>query len=246
MIFEELAQDGCPLASCAAVCRDWQAVFEPKTFARLTITQKRAAAMNDIVGRHSRRRHVKYILFWIKLPAYGCSRCNLQTDPSWYKRETAIIKGALKDFLRALSTWQPGGDLLLDITIHSPSDSKHWFKAHHYGSDAVPTSDGGGQSLARTHDPHHGWIHGRQGSHPLEAVLRVYKVLIVQTDQLPKLACKAPAVTRLLFRRQSRIHLYPEFIAPLCERLPNLEEVHCEFWRGRDRDVLAYTDFCKS
>lgn len=52
------------------------------------------------------------------------------------RTDTIVITTALQDLFLALSAWEPNGrSLLLDISVHCPSDSEHWFKYLTFGPD---------------------------------------------------------------------------------------------------------------
>ncbi|KAF7906091.1 hypothetical protein EAF00_000370 [Botryotinia globosa] len=42
--------------------------------------------------------------------------------------DNTLIATAILNLFTTLSVWEPGSSLLLDISVHSPSDSEHWFK----------------------------------------------------------------------------------------------------------------------
>lgn len=76
---------------------------------------------------------MKYIWFFWELEEYECSAC--APEEVLYERPTVSpsqvdnfrLKVAFQVHFQTLSTWAPAGDLVLDISVHSPSDSKHWF-----------------------------------------------------------------------------------------------------------------------
>jgi len=114
--------------------------------------------------------------------------------------------------------WDPNSELILDISIYSPSDSEHWFKYLTFVPDT--TSDMlGGSGRKQTmldkvyDDPQHGWVAGfRHSAPPRAAIRKVFHSVMdegpfdsVQSelqwwDQLPPV----PAVTSLLLRQQNR------------------------------------------
>lgn len=153
MILKALIQEGCYLAHYATVCREWQSVVEQKSFGRLKLTPSRLAGFGDMV--HRQRVLVKYIWLCIELREYDCSQCEIgETDP-WHGSNTDIIKKAIRELFSVLSKWEPSRSLVLDISVHSPSDSKHQFKYVKFGSDALPEFDVN-QETADSHDPRHG------------------------------------------------------------------------------------------
>lgn len=65
LILEALIQDGCSLASLAAVSRDWQATVERHNFARIKLTPSRLPHFGSIVYR--RRAFVRVSSFRIQV-----------------------------------------------------------------------------------------------------------------------------------------------------------------------------------
>lgn len=67
-----------------------------------------------------------------------------------------LVANAIRDLFSALSTWEPNGELLLDISIHSPSDSKYLLKYLTFEpeltSDACSSLGGAGLQDKAGHD----------------------------------------------------------------------------------------------
>ncbi len=71
----------------ASVCREWQHVFEPWTFNRLTLDQDRLADFDIIVSRNERRRsYVDQIALSIRLDEYDCTSCEKEEDEATIQR----------------------------------------------------------------------------------------------------------------------------------------------------------------
>lgn len=202
MILEALVQDENCLARYATVCREWQPVIEKKTFSRLKLTLPRLAHFYDMTLL--RRRLVKYIWLCIELQEYDCSLCEIEKSSSWHKSNTAIVKKAIWDFSFVLSTWEPTGSLLLDISVHSPSDSRHRFKGLHFEPDAVPESDHE-QETTYIHNPRHRCYNEKHVSLQPErrSINRLFEDIELELDFWEKLP-KIRAVTGVLLRRQTR------------------------------------------
>ena len=80
-----------------------------------------------------------------------------------------------------LGTWEPKGDLILDISIYSLSDSEHWFKYLTFMPDASSAEISAGGGIEHTtlkkvyHDPQHGWVAGfRRSAPPTSAIEKVF------------------------------------------------------------------------
>ncbi|KAL8894158.1 MAG: hypothetical protein Q9207_008540, partial [Kuettlingeria erythrocarpa] len=227
------------LAHYATICREWQGVIEETTFGRLTLTPSRLDSFQKVPQRQMAL--VKYIWLNIELHAYDCSQCeNGETDP-WWEGNAEIIRKAIRDLFRSLSTWGHGESLVLDISAHSPSDLKHYSKHLHFGSDAVPEV-GLRLGMAQTHDPRHGWFNGqRQDYPPIGAIDRLFEDIQMEEDfwnGLPEVG----AVTCLLLRRQTRRRWEPTSLGKMLRLLPRLQEVYYEPWREWDRVDQVLTD----
>ncbi|KAI0543608.1 hypothetical protein F4679DRAFT_577490 [Xylaria curta] len=132
--------------------REWQIIIERHNFARIKLTPSRLAGFEP--------------------KEYDYAECAPRDPDAWgvSDNDNILITTAFKDMLLAIIAWElegePNGDLLLDISVHSPSDSKHWFKY-----------------LTLEHDtplhmsnqiPRHGWVAGNQNS--ILTNMAIYKV----------------------------------------------------------------------
>ncbi|SPQ24115.1 e7ab612f-d148-4bd1-8e09-6e5908cda157 [Thermothielavioides terrestris] len=143
-ILEALLQTGPSLASFATVSREWQTVIERHNFSRIKLTPgSRLAEFGSMVFRN--RALVRYIWFCIELDAYDCSECEPQSrDPETWgfsDEDNVRIVNGFEALFSTLGTWEPrpSGEMLqLDISIHSPSDSEHWFKYLTFEPDLPP------------------------------------------------------------------------------------------------------------
>lgn len=155
-----------------------------------------------------------------------------------------FITAAFQKLFSVLSLWEPCGDreLVLDISIYSPSDSEHWFKYLTFLPDAAP----GKQLVKKTlpaetyNDPKHGWVDGFRRWAPRGcAIDNIFSEIMSHLsedteemergwwDQLPAV----PAVTSLVYRQQNRRRWSPRSLARLFARFPNLQEIFYEPWR---------------
>ncbi|KAK5989682.1 hypothetical protein PT974_07937 [Cladobotryum mycophilum] len=238
MILRNLTHSGCSLARHATVCREWQAVIEQSNFKRLKLTPTRLTGLGSLSHRH--RRHVKYLWLCIELQEYDCSQCEkLETDDD-DEENCEIMEESMQELLHILSTWEPTGNLLLDISVHSPSDAKHYFKHIDFESDALPESNGTSQAID-IHDPRHNWVNGKQTSlPPPDSMFRTFKDIEMSPDfwrDLPEVR----VVTGLLLRRQTRRRWEPSGIEKLIKLLPALQEIHYEPWREWSKVEKLFT-----
>lgn len=257
LILEALIQDGCPLGRLAAVSREWQTEIERYNFARIRLTPSRLVDFSSMI--HRNRALVRYIWFCLELDDYDCTKCaptrGMLTE--WEEAfaisdtDNCPITTAFQTLFSVLSTWDPNGDLILDISIYSPSDSKHWFKYLTFMPDTpleqtIPTKV--------YDDPQHGWVAGFRHSAPsMMAICKIFHSIMDEGpfdseqlelqwwDQLPSV----PAVTSVLLRQQNRRRWKPDSLAHMFARFPRLQEVHYEPWREwdsmqRDTDSSEY------
>lgn len=259
LIFEALVQDGCTLSRLATVSREWQAELERYNFARIKLTPSRLIDFRAMI--HRNRALVDYIWFCLELDDYNCTKCapsGMHTDEDELVEAFAVsdtdkcpITTAFQNLFSILSTWDPPhNDLILDISIYSPSDSKHWFKYLTFMPDTLPNMPvGGGGGIKQTmlknvyDDPQHGWVGGfRHSAPPRGAIRKVFHSVMDEGpfmdnqtelrwwDQLPLV----PAVTTLLLRQQNRRRWKPDSLAHMFARFPKLQEIHYEPWREWD------------
>ncbi|KAL2015916.1 hypothetical protein VTK56DRAFT_4554 [Thermocarpiscus australiensis] len=255
LILEALTQDGCTLGRLATVSREWQTDLERYNFARIKLTPSRLVDFGSMI--HRNRALVRYIWFCLELDDYDCTTCapahatltELEEAFAIGDTDHCPITTAFQSLFSILSTWEPKGGLMLDISIYSPSDSEHWFKYLTFLPD-TPSAEmlaGGGveQTILNKvyHDPQHGWVAGfRHSAPPRAAIRKVFHAIMDEGpfdseqlelqwwDQLPSV----PAVTSLLLRQQNRRRWRPRSLARMFARFPRLQEVHYEPWREWD------------
>ncbi|EAT83669.1 hypothetical protein HBI56_064520 [Parastagonospora nodorum] len=215
-------------AQCAAVCKEWQAILEPKNFSQLALEPSCLDNLETLVIRQ--RPLVQHICLNIDLPGYTCRSCERSDTMS--SRRPTIFRRAILRLFSILSTWQPTGRLTLELSASSPSDSQHWFKNYCFGSGHEDTRDWTQQEKAiNWHDPKHGWVYGQQVKTPdLPAFMRLFSPLCLNVPQnLPVVH----AVTSFCIRRQLRHELFPQVLKALWDKLPRLESIVYELWRAR-------------
>lgn len=257
LILTCLTQDGCPLARLATVCREWQEDIERHNFARIRLTRARLDDFSAMIERN--QALVRYIWFCLEAGDYDCDECGLNgitrvTDPRELNNIFSAVIKSFRTLFTALGKWDSQGDLTLDISFYSPSDSEHWFKYLTFVPDAPSEMlDNRAEEAAMPnrvyHDPKHGWVSGRSdGTTTRAAIFKAFSyIMVLDThwphrmyfhppvdqpevywgDHLPRV----PAVTSLLLRQQNRARLVPEQLAYMLSRFPRLQEVHWEPWR---------------
>lgn len=258
MILKALLQDGCSLASFATVCREWQMMIEQHNFARIKVTLSRLANFRSMTRRN--RALVRYIWLCVELQKYSCAQC----APPWfrfYQREISntddiLIIIAIQSLFSILSTWEPNGNLLLDISVHSPSDSEHWFKyltfEPDFPSEELDPDLYTKQSIPAKLDNHQYDLNTMPYHHkaPKDAIHRIFDGSVAEGpidddgwcnvwhEQLPI----APVVTGLLLRQQTHRRWRPATVAKILTRLPRLQEFWYEPWRAWFWILQEFTD----
>ena len=260
IVLEILLQDGCSVAALlATVSREWQTTIERYTFSRIKLTSSRVAHFGSMV--HRNRSLVRYIWFCLELQEYNCTECESHDPDLLYQSnaDNGLITAAFQDLFSTLSVWEPGGSLLLDISVYSPSDSEHWFKYLTFEPDVASDMCGRDQDaeqsmLVKASDHHHGWVAGRRNViHPPAAIEKIFGEIMGGAlfgseeeegqwwQQLPLV----PAVTSVLLRQQTRRRWKPAALTHMFARLPGLPEIHYEPWREWLGILQHWTDECK-
>ncbi|OIW26987.1 hypothetical protein CONLIGDRAFT_580337 [Coniochaeta ligniaria NRRL 30616] len=211
----------------ATVARDWQSIVEPLNFAEISLT-------------------IRYIWFRVELKQYDCSQCANTDRGRWGldNIDNQFIADAFESLFTILSVWEPRGDLVLDISVYSPSDNQHWFKYLSFCSDAnlgeCSSRRGHDQETTLINDPAHGWVAGQQVLAPEEhAVEKTFDEIMGEgpfDDEEPEMRWWrslpfVPVVGVVLLRQQTRRRWKPVALANMLTRFPNMNELWYEPWR---------------
>lgn len=249
-ILNFLLYDGCSLAGLAAVSREWRTVMEPHNFARIDLTSSRLLKSGPILYR--KRKLIHYIWYRLELQPYNCSLCTSeQDDYGMSDPDSLFVSEAFQGHCSALSLWEPNGDLVLDVSVYSPSDPEHCFKYLDFRPDIRPSgeppfrhryneSSSSSSSWTPPHDSSHGWVDGCQATAPgYGCIDKVFDEIMSEGpfedeeqemewwQRLPSV----PAITGILFRQQNRRRWKPRALANMLTRFPNLNEICYEPWR---------------
>lgn len=243
-ILRFILTDGRSLSQLATVSRQWQATIERHNFEQINLTLWRIPDFGPMTRRN--RALVKSIWLSLELDEYGCTECEGQIGAAGHNGDhcftrtgtnNCIVITAMHDLFLSLSSWKPQGDLKLDISIHSPNDSQHWFKYLSFEPDVL----GQGQTtFSQLEDPDHGWNAGQPPSPPTGAALRhvfgeLLRGVFLNEEEESKwwqTLPEVPAITSMLLRQQNRRRLGPSTLAYMLSRFPRLEELHYEPWRA--------------
>jgi hypothetical protein len=130
---------------------------------------------------------VRYIWFCLELDKYDCTQCAPRGSVLTTEEATAALTGsntdyrsittALQGLFSVLGEWDQDSNLMLDISIYSPSDAQHWFPYLTFMPDSPSNRlEGSGPELTTItqsyHDPPHGWVTGFRHSAPHAAAVR--------------------------------------------------------------------------
>lgn len=272
-ILEYLMQDdSCSLGPFATVSREWQGEIEKRNFARIKVTASRLREFDSMT--HRNRALVRCIWFCVELEEYDCISCGKRglSELDWQQRDqhyrrTAMsnaddwpITRAFQDLFTTLSTWGSNGNLILDISIYSPSDSNHYFKYLTVTPDTLPGT------LVRRRaehtvpgqvfdDPQHGWLDGTPDPPTSKSIRNLSSLFMERSpflreneerqwwDNLPLV----PAVTSIFLRQQNRRRWKRFALARMLSHFPRLQEVHYEPWRGwsnLNQQSVDESEFC--
>ncbi|KAL2832168.1 hypothetical protein BDW59DRAFT_157626 [Aspergillus cavernicola] len=259
LVLEALLQDSCSLAGFATVSREWQMIIERHNFTRIKLTSSRLADFGLII--HRNRALVRYIWLCLELREYDCTLCapHVLEMMGMSNADSTLIITAFLELFSTLSAWEPNGNLLLDISVHSPSDSEHWFKYLTFGPDIPSDKCDRGlceeqSMLVKLDDHQHGWIAGSQDSTPPPAgINKVFDEIMgegpfdndEQENQWWQQLPLVPVVTGVLLRQQNRRRWRPTALAQMFARLPRLQEFYYEPWREWCDTLQRWTDQCE-
>ncbi|KAK7425155.1 hypothetical protein QQX98_000069 [Neonectria punicea] len=233
MILEMLMDDSHGrLASYASVCKEWWPIIERKNFSRLKLRVESLEDFNTIVTIQ-RRGLIKHIWLDIELEAYICEHCKSPGTRSRGRDYASKLRKAIPKIFSILSTWDPAGDLTLELSAQSPNDPQHCCKHEHFGdSDGDLIGDWETQESIHLGDPRYRWTNGHRQW--LAAECRaIPKLFLGLFAGFPEPLPEVHAVTNFVLRRQLRRSLGPSILKPLLEKLPRLECVVYEPWRVR-------------
>ncbi|KAM5383515.1 hypothetical protein ACJZ2D_001964 [Fusarium nematophilum] len=230
----------------ATVSRVWQSIIEPLNFAEISLTVPRLADLNSQAILFRKRSQIRYIWFRVELKPYDCGQCVNTDQDRWGldNIDNQLIADAFESLFTTLSAWEPRGDLVLDISVYSPSDNQHWFKYLRFCSDTnlgeCPSRRGHEQGTTLINDPAHGWVAGQQVLAPDElAIEQTFDEIMGEgpfDDEEPEMQWWrglpfVPVVGVVLLRQQTRRRWKPVALANMLTRFPNMKELCYEPWR---------------
>lgn len=252
-ILQALPQDsdGCSLAGLAVVSREWQNVIERHTFARIKLTLPRLEAFGSMVRRN--RSRVKYIWLCVELEHYSSIEAYTGDDESVSQRDFDLVKKAFEGLFNEISEWEPREQLILDISVHSPSDSNYLLKYLTFQPDmpsneCLSLADVG--NMGRAGRSWNDWVAADRAGTSIKKMSGPIEVKDPSPDEeaydremewLDDLL-NVPAVTGVLLRQQTRRRWCSSTLIELLDHFPNLQEVFYEPWRALDPDSQREAD----
>lgn len=255
LILQTLLEDGCSLAEFATVSREWQKVIEKHNFARITLIPSRLAGFSSII--HRNRSLVNYIWLCIELEHYSSNEAFMVDSGFISERDLSRVATSIRTLFLTLSRWDPSDELLLDISIHSPSDS-NTLKYLTFGPDIPSNECLGLGNLDQADEAGRNWNLWRavgKADKPIYKTLSsiyldnsafdddspddpVFEREFEWWDRLPQV----PAVTGVLLRQQTRRRWISTTLEEMFYHFPRLQEVSYEPWRLPDRGSQVDVD----
>jgi hypothetical protein len=220
-------------------------IIEPHNFARIHLALSRLADFSSVI--HRIRALVRYIWLCLELQEYDFTRYAPSSEEveGLSNADNTRVMTAFHDLFSTLSTWEPKGKLMLDISVQSPSESENWCKYLTFGPDITSGECDWNlcpekSMLVSLNDHKRGWIAGSQNS--VLSRMRIFEVShgIMGEEPFPDDNQEnqwwlqlplVPAVTGKLLRQQNCRRWKPTVLAQIFIRLPRLQEIFYEPWR---------------
>ncbi|KAK8064216.1 hypothetical protein PG996_008868 [Apiospora saccharicola] len=247
-----------PLGLYATVSQEWQRVIEKHNFSRIRVNAERLASFGSCVSLRT-QRYVKYIWFCWELEEYKCIACAPEEEgldempvDSPSQDDNFCLMSALETLFGVLRWWVPTGELVLDISVHSPSDSQHWFQHLSFEPDAIMDREKVEKLEFGDDEGPAGKCQRRRdlATSPESIISTVFgKILDKRTFESDAAEARwwrdlpsVPAVTSVLLRQQTRRRWNLRSLGRMFSRFPRLQEIHYEPWREWDRYEQQATD----
>ncbi len=91
-------------ARYAAVCKEWQAFFEPRLYGHLKITQSCMGMFSEYI--HRQRGLLKHIWLRVELGTYTCPDCKDLRDVPDRVMDAYIVESAIRELFSIISGWK--------------------------------------------------------------------------------------------------------------------------------------------
>lgn len=260
MVVDQWMKDagGASLGPYATVSQEWQRLIEQHTFSRIKLNTERLVSFRSCLSPR-KQLYVKYIWFCWELEEYECSACAPQERldempaelPS--RADNLRIKSALETIFGVLGTYPTTCDLVLDISVHSHSDSEHGFEHLSFEPDVTMDREKLEKLESRDGEGPQEKCRPRRNLVPSpESTISTVFGKIMDRRNFENDAEEAlwwrqwpsvPAVKSvLLLRQQTRRRWNPRLLGRMFSRFPRLQEVNYEPWREWDSNEQEAND----
>ncbi|KAG8160953.1 hypothetical protein KVR01_009217 [Diaporthe batatas] len=268
MILKALIEDGCSLARLAPVSREWQDVIEAHNFAKIKITPLRLVHFRARTRRN--RFRVKYIWLCVELDNYTCCEASFGGRRCVSQSDLDLVKATIGILFAEISRWAPNGELVLDISVHSPSDSNYLLKNLSFKPDVPSRECLGLGDLGDLDDMDKAgrlWIRMLPSGQAVNSIKKTFSWIRTDSTDVTSLDGESvheespdeaecyyrdvgwleqvpdvPAVTGVLLRQQTRRMWDGPLLTEMLDHFPNLRDVFYEPWRSLDPKWQDYKD----
>lgn len=122
----------------ATVFKEWQIFFEKHIFHRLVLRQSDIKRFGQLF-QCQRRALLQHLWLRIELPKYSHDMSlTYEIDAEEHNNNQIATKAVLR-LLEILSSWERNdAELTLELSVHSPSDSKHYLPEYCLTGDIYP------------------------------------------------------------------------------------------------------------
>ncbi|KAI1733463.1 hypothetical protein F4680DRAFT_463806 [Xylaria scruposa] len=226
------------LSAYATVSKQWQIFFEKHIFHRLILHQSKITEFGRLFQRQ-RRDLLRHLWLRIELPKYNRNTSVKFETESEEDRNNQIVTEAVCQLLQILSSWgKQDTDLTLELSVHSPSDSKHHLPKYYPSGDIYPhlskedcTYQDFHAHMPRKKRRRRAQDNGRDGKERQRERI-FYRSLEIdfETTNIPEHSqlLSAQVVKKLLIRRQYAFTLDQDSLFGIIESLPGLESISLE------------------
>lgn len=253
-LLQALLKNGCSLAKLATVSREWQKVIEQHNFARIKVTLPRLA---DIGLTRRCRSYINYIWLCIELKDYSSLQAYSGNSYFLSQKDLGRVTKAIQTLFTELGKWEPSGKLLLDISIHSPSDSDHLLKYLAFPPDIPSNECLGLRNVDHLVDDAGYCWNDWSAAGKADKLIRKTLSSIYPDDSPPSADAlerefewwghlpQVPAITSLLLRQQTRRRWLLSTLEEMLSHFPRLQEVVYEPWKLPDHGSQVDADLGK-
>lgn len=233
------------LSACAAVCREWQHLFETETFGDLTLHQADVYKFGSLVqGR--RKSLLRWLWLRLELAEYDCEECRVPETITEDRANKFVLTHAVWELFDTLSSWKMKDSatatrqgFTFEISAHSPSDLRHaGLKMQRRINDKGWMGEMGPEQLIRrdsrasSDGPRKCTSHHKPRPFGEITGLR-FDMRAQPVKRLKTLPC-VKVVDAFVIRRQClRYFSVPQTLRPIIQSLTQLRHIRYEHWGAR-------------